>query len=203
MSKPFWANRRPSNVVHEDRDVQPLEPLRDPLKVDPGLARILQEILDVLNLSCPLRLGALDLLNDALEFLLVPSVQDEVESLVVKFLGGGSAYAITGASNDGIRRGALKIFLPTVRGSKEIEPHEIEDSPQFCDACDKTYVVDDVKHGKCRGVGGSLDTKRIQLVPGPDPLERLKVPGDAAPQRLQWWIVDATCVKIPQANADL
>ena len=156
MSKPFWTDRKPSNVVHKDRNVQPLKPLRDPLKVDPGLARILQEILHVLNLSCPLRLGALDLLDDALKFLLVPSVQDEVESLVVKLLGGGFAYAIAGASNDGIRRGALEIFLPAVRRSKEVEPDEIDDSPQFCEARDKTYVVDGVGHGErnaeCLGV---------------------------------------------------
>ena len=129
MSILFGANRICPNVVYEDGDVQPLKPPRDPLKVDPSLAPILQEILDVLNLSRPLRLDALYLFDDRFEFVLVPSVQDEVEAFVVKLLSGGFAYAITGTGDDGIRRRALEIFLPAVGRSKEVEPHNIEDGP--------------------------------------------------------------------------
>ena len=148
MAEPFRSSSTPPDVVHEDRDIQPLEPLRDPLKVNPGPARVLQEIPHVLNLSRPPRLGPLDLLDYDLELLLVPSVQDQVEALVVELPGGGLAYSICGAGDDGIRRWALKVFLPAVGRSEEVEPHEIEDCPQFCEAHDETYVVDGGEHGE-------------------------------------------------------
>ena len=148
LAGPFGTNCRPPNVVHEDCDIQPLEPLRDPLKVNPGPARILQEIPHVLNLSRPPRLGPLDLLDYDLELLLVPSVQDQVEALVVELPSGGLAYSICGAGDDGIRRWTLKVFLPAVGRSEEVEPYEIEDGPQFCEARDETYVVDGGEHGE-------------------------------------------------------
>jgi len=50
----------------------------------------------------------------------------------------------------------LEIFLPAVRGSKEVEPHEIDDGPQFCKARDETYVVDDAEHGEYRTKQGCV-----------------------------------------------
>ena len=149
VSKPFGANRKCPNVVHEDRHVQPLEPPRDPLKVDPSPARILQEIFHLLNLSRPLRLGALDFLDDALELLLVPSVQDEVESLVVELLSGGFSYAIGRAGDNSVRRWALEVLLPVVGGSEEVEPDEIDYGSQLCENRDETEVVDGVGQDEC------------------------------------------------------
>ena len=181
--QPFGANLEPPNVVHKDRNIQPLKPLRNPLEVDPSPARVLQEVLHVLYLPSPVRLCALDLLEDGLEFLLVSSVQDEVEPFVVKLPSGGFAYAISGAGDDRIRRWTLEVLLPAIRGSEEVKPHEIEDGPQFCETPDETDVVDDPRHGECSegegclvdilGFWWTLNTKYIR-----DPLNPLgrKVP---------------------------
>ena len=149
VSKPFRANRKCPNVVHEDRHVQPLKPPRDPLKIDPSPARILQEIFHLLNLSRPLRLGALDFLDDTLELLLVPSVQNEVESLVIELLSGGLSYAIGRAGDDSVRRWALEVLLPVVGGPEEVEPDKIDYASQLRENHDETDVVDGVGHDEC------------------------------------------------------
>jgi len=76
-------------------------------------------------------------------------VQDEVEPFVIKLLSGGFAYAIGGAGDERIRRRALEVLLPAVRRSEEVEPHEIEDGPQFRETNDEADVVDGgVGHGE-------------------------------------------------------
>jgi hypothetical protein len=47
----------------------------------------------------------------------------------------------------------LEIFLPAVGGSEEVEPHEIEDAPQFREASDDANAEDDVGYGE-HGVEG-------------------------------------------------
>ena len=71
----------PSDVVDKQCDVQIVESLRDSCEVDGGTRGICNEGLD-----SPVLPESLDLLYGRLEFLLVPTMNDDVEALAVELL---------------------------------------------------------------------------------------------------------------------
>jgi len=71
----------PSDVVDEQCDVQIVKSLCDSGEVDGGTRGICNEGLDG-----PILSESLDLLHGRLEFLLVPTVDDDVETLAIELL---------------------------------------------------------------------------------------------------------------------
>jgi len=95
---PFGFEMSPANVVDEQCDVQVVKSLRDTSVVDVGAAGICDEGLDDSILP-----ECLDLFHGCLEFLLVPTVDDDVETLAVEVLGQGLSYPIRGPGDNRIR----------------------------------------------------------------------------------------------------
>jgi len=95
---PFVLEETPANVVDEQRDVQTAKSLCDSSVVNGRAGCVCDKRLDD-----SVHPEGLDLVHGRLEFLLVPTVDDDVETLAVEVLGKGLSYPIRGTGDNRIR----------------------------------------------------------------------------------------------------
>jgi hypothetical protein len=103
---PFGLEVGPANVVDEQRYVQIVKSLRNASEVDGGAGGICDEGLDDSVLP-----ESLDLFHGRLEFLLVPTVDDDIETFAVEVLRQGLSYPIGGTGDNRIGLWTLLILF--------------------------------------------------------------------------------------------
>ena len=160
---PFEANPDTANVIHHQRDTQPLKPLRDPLIIDIWPISIRHEIPHITTVTT--RTGprsstrgsrsrtrtrgrgrrggraSLQLLNHRKDLSLVPPMDDQVEPLIIQLPRQSLPDPIRRTGDQRVRRArtATGEVLPIpIRGTEELEPDEIEQAFEVVETEEET-----------------------------------------------------------------
>ena len=119
---PFGFEISPSNVVDEQRYVQAVESLCDTREVDAGAGGICLEGLDD-----PVLPESLNLVHGRLEFLLVATMDDEIETLLIEVFRQGLPESICGSGDKRIGLGTLLVLRVPVWRPEEVKPDGIRE----------------------------------------------------------------------------
>ena len=121
---PLKPNPNSTNVIHHQSNIQPLEPLRNPLEIDIRSISVRNEVPHIPTIRKRLP----QLIDHRMDLSLVPPMDDQVKPLTVQLPRERFPNPVRRTGDQRVRPRTGEVLPIRVRRTEEIEPDEIEEA---------------------------------------------------------------------------